>query len=200
MRNDQRLARRQRARTLVAVSGEDRGRRHVIALRQHIQRVAGADDDRRAALRTRGSDRARRHAAGGLQLRLGRRRVGRDARARLRTRPGSRPGRICGAATAGGGRRRGLRCGREYCGSSRRSTCPVSGRGPLCGTEPVARPGNRRDWRWSFAEARRMSALQPATPNEISASAAICGARREPRTRQHQTWLLTRTQQTYDFE
>ncbi len=50
-RNDQLLAGRQRARSLVAIGLQDRGGRNVIAARQRIQRVAGADDDRGAGLR-----------------------------------------------------------------------------------------------------------------------------------------------------
>ncbi len=45
-RNDQLLAGRQHARALVAVGLQDRGGRDVVALRQTLERVAGADDDR----------------------------------------------------------------------------------------------------------------------------------------------------------
>ena len=77
-RNDQLLARRQNARSLVAIGLQDRRGRNIIAARQAFERVAGADDDRGTAMSRRmgGRDRTRRNAAGGLKLRMGRRRIG----------------------------------------------------------------------------------------------------------------------------
>ena len=49
-RNDQLLARRQDARSLVTVGLQDRGGRNVIAARQGIECIAGADDDRGTAM------------------------------------------------------------------------------------------------------------------------------------------------------
>src|SRR3984893_15439590 len=64
-------------------------------------------------------------------------------------------------------------CGREYCGSSRRSTAGV-------GTEPVASGCDAKGLEKGFCERRvDMSALQPAKPIDISASTATCGTRRE---------------------
>src|SRR3954468_24903998 len=75
----------------------------------------------------------------------------------------------CGAASAGGG---GV-WGRLYCGSSRRSTVAV-------GTEAVASGWEAKGLEKLLAWKRLwLSALQPANPNDISASAAACGTRRE---------------------
>src|SRR5207302_1232917 len=64
------------ARTLVAIGLQDRGGRNIIAARQRVQRVAGADDDGSGgggAVRRSmgGGDRARRDRAGGLKRRAG---------------------------------------------------------------------------------------------------------------------------------
>ncbi len=79
-RNDQLLAGRQRARTFVAVGLQYRSRWNIVAARQDIERIAGADDDRGAAMGRRMGccDRTRRNRAGGFELRMGRRRVGRN--------------------------------------------------------------------------------------------------------------------------
>src|SRR6516164_7477296 len=70
----------------------------------------------------------------------------------------------CGAAIAGGGD-----CGRAYCGSSRRSTAGVETAAVDSGWEAKG-----------FCERRvDISALQPAKPNDISASTATCDTRRE---------------------
>src|ERR1700692_746945 len=64
-------------------------------------------------------------------------------------------------------------CGREYCGSSRRAAAGAA-------TEPVASGCEANGFEKGSCERRvDMSALQPAKPNEISASAATCGTRRE---------------------
>ena len=102
MRNDQLLARRQRARPLVAIGLQDRGGRNIVAARQDFERVAGADDDRGAALhRSRGSPRpnaARRcrwsRAADAPAANRRRR------RARLRTRRRRRPDRTAAPRSA----------------------------------------------------------------------------------------------------
>ncbi len=79
-RNDELLTRRQRAWPLVAVGLQDCGARHVVALGEDVERVAGADDDRGAAMRGRtgGRDRARRHRGRGFNRRTLRRRIGRN--------------------------------------------------------------------------------------------------------------------------
>ena len=126
-RNDQLLTGRQRARPLVAVGLQDRGGRNVVAARQCIERIAGADDDRGAGLgRPVGRrDRARGDGAGGLDRLMRGRSIGGEP-APSSGHAGTR-GRI-------GLRRRDRRrqgwdwycdCGRAYCGSSRRSTAGV---------------------------------------------------------------------------
>src|SRR5205807_2297289 len=61
--------------TLVAIGLQDRGGRNIIAARQRVQRVAGADDDGSGGGAVRrsmgGGDRARRDRAGGLKRRAG---------------------------------------------------------------------------------------------------------------------------------
>src|SRR5437868_8660771 len=77
-------------------------------------------------------------------------------------------GEDCGAAMEGGGA-----CGRLYCGSSCRSTADV-------GTEAVASGWEAKGLEKLLAWKRLwLSALQPANPNAISASAAACGTGRE---------------------
>ncbi len=107
MRDDQLLAGRERARALVAVGGEDRLRRDAIALGEHVERVAGADDDLGPAGRLGGRDRARRHGGRGLQMRLCRGRVGADA-ATASGHPATRRNRI-GLRRGDRRRRQGLR-------------------------------------------------------------------------------------------
>ena len=77
-RNHQALARRQRARALVAIGLQNCGRRHVVATRQRLQRIGGADDDLGttvAGLAIGRRHRARRDRGRGFDRR-GRRRVG----------------------------------------------------------------------------------------------------------------------------
>ena len=63
-------------------------------------------------------------------------------------------------------------CGREYCGSSRRSTTGA-------GTEAVASDCEAKGLGKFWDMRVDMSPLQPASPNETSATAATCGPRRE---------------------
>ncbi len=174
MRNDQLLTRRQGARPLVAIGLQDRGGRNVVAARQYFERVAGADDDRGAALAgprapppsaaqhcrwPRSDGRAEHRRPGRALLRTRHRRSDKTAARR--------------SAAAGPATDTALICGREYCGSSRRSTVGV-------GTEPVASGREAKGLEKEFCERRvDMSALQPAKPIDISASTATCGTRRE---------------------
>ena len=176
MRNDQLLAGRQRARTLVAIGLQDRGGRNIIAARQYFERVAGADDDGGAALHPAVGrrDRARRDAAGGLKRRMGGRRIG------------SQPAPSSGHAGAGGRiglRRRDRRRQRRglILAFAAGNIAEVRGaRPPGAGTEPVASGCEAKGLEKEFCEKRvDMSALQPAKPIDISASTATCGTRRE---------------------
>ena len=88
-------------------------------------------------------------------------------------------GEECGAATAGGGKSCDWYCGdwicggREYCGSSWRSTAGVR-------TEPVASGCEAKGLEKELSEKRVcISALQPAKPTDISVSTVTCGIRRE---------------------
>ena len=124
-RNDQLLARRQRARTLVAVGLQDRGGRNIVAARQRLQRVAGADDDRGAGY---GPARVWPRPSAARRSRWSRSADGPAAHrtqgpALLPTRRSRRSDRTAVPRSAAARPRTGTCvCGREYCGSSRRST------------------------------------------------------------------------------
>ena len=190
-RNDQLLARRQRARPLVAVGLQDRGWRNIVAARQGLQRVAGADDDRGAALTgaTGRRDRARRDAAGGLE-RTRRRRIGGEPRALRRTRRCWRPDRTAAPRSAAARPATGI----AIAGGNIAAVRGVRPRGSAPSRWlPVAR---QRDWRRNFARGAstcRRCSRQNRTTSAPAPRRAVRGASKA--TRRHGTWLLTRTQQ-----
>ena len=190
-RNDQLLARRQCARPLVTIGLQDRRGRNVIAARQSLERVAGADDDRGAAL-SRGvdrRDRARGDRGGGLD-RMARRSV------RGQSAPSSRH------AAAGGRiglrrrnrRRQRLRLVlriaagilRQFAALDRRRSAP----------SPWLPTATQRDWRRDLARVAstcRRCSRQNRSTSAPAPRRAVRGASKA--TRRHGTWLLTRTQQ-----
>ncbi len=189
--NDQLLARRQRARPPVAIGLQDRRRGDVVAARQDIQRVAGADDDRstRPGGRMGGGDRTRRDGAGGFD-RMCRRSVGGD------------PSSAAGNPAAG--RRIALRC------CDRRRQGPATGIAAAGGNIAEARGARPRAAapnRWLQAarqrdgegnSARAASACRRCSRQTRTRSAPAprrAGRDASKATRRYGTWLLTRTQQ-----
>ena len=181
-RNDQLLTGRQRARPLVAIGLQDRGGGNVVARRQNVERVAGADDDRGAACaaQARGRDRSRRDACRWSRAAAGSAARRTTARALLPTRHCSRPDRTAAPPRRAAAR---PRTGIATAALSLRP-CILRQLAALDGGRAAPsrwlRAGRQRDWRRSFAKAASdISALQPAKPTDISASTATCGTRRE---------------------
>ena len=195
-RNDQLLAGRQRARALVAIGLQDRGGRNIVALRQDVERVAGADDDRGAALRRRtgGRDRARRRRCRWFRSADGRRRVGRK--------PAPSSGHAAGAGRIGVRRsdRGGGKAWDWYCGGWRLRPRILRQLAALDGGRAAPnrwlRAARQRDWKRSCrkgASAYRRCSRQSRPTSAPAPRPAAPDASKA--TRRHGTWLLTRTQQ-----